>query len=55
MERKKHIKRHKELHHSLDELIADWISLTKCLPSKASVMELMQWSHEQTIDPSEVE
>jgi len=43
-----HKKRHIELHNALDELVADFISSTKGLPSKTTVMELMQWSFEQT-------
>ena len=38
-----HKARHVELHNALDELVADWISITECLPSQNSVMALMQW------------
>ncbi len=54
MTRDRHITRHKELHQSFDELIADFIGHTKGLPSKTTVMELMEWSHKQTLDPDEV-
>jgi hypothetical protein len=47
-----HIKRHKELHEMLDELVADFISQTHNLPSSTSVMELMDWSFEQTKKPT---
>lgn len=50
-----HKKRHEELHKCLDELVADWIEHTKGLPSKCSVLELMLWSHEQTLNPTEPE
>jgi len=46
-----HKKRHVELHKMLDELVADWITHTNCLPSQCSVLQLMQWSHKQTEDP----
>ena len=52
MTREEHIQRHKELHNSLDELVADWISQNKgVLPSKNTVIELMKWSCEQTVNP----
>jgi len=47
-----HKKRHIELHQMLDELVADMISQTKMLPSTTTVMELMQWSNEQTKNPT---
>ena len=56
MDREEHIKRHKELHKALDELVADFISHNKVgdyLPSKVTVMRLIQWSCEQTYDPAE--
>lgn len=49
----KHRKRHVELHKSLDELVANWITHTDSLPSKCTVMELMKWSYSQTISPDE--
>lgn len=50
---KEHKARHELLHRHLDELIADWISQTTALPSKASVLDLMEWSHQQTIAPTD--
>lgn len=55
MTREEHIERHKMLHKYFDELVADWIGHTDRLPSKATVYELMQWSHRQTLDPTEVD
>ena len=58
MTKLKHKNRHKKLHRSFDELIGDFIThseLGKGMPSKTTVMELMQWSHQQTKDPTEVE
>ncbi len=52
MIKEKHIERHKELHAALDELMADWLTHTKCLPSKNTVMDLAAWSHQQTIEPT---
>ena len=53
MNKEEHKKRHLELHGYLDELIADWINHTEKVPSKSTVLELMEWSHEQTIEPTE--
>lgn len=54
MTREEHIARHKLLHHYFDELIADWITRTGNRPSEATVRDLIEWSYEQTINPSEV-
>lgn len=57
MTQEEHRQRHVELHKYLDELVADRIGAAKYpdnwLPSRNTVMELMQWSHEQTITPHE--
>ena len=53
MERKKHIARHIKLHKSLDELLADFLIHTGRLPSKTTVLKLMEWSHKQTSNPDE--
>ena len=47
-----HKKRHLELHHKLDELIADFINHTERLPSCTTLWEFMQWSYQQTIEPT---
>lgn len=55
MELKEHKARHKELHQALDELAADFITHNKgeeYLPSKVSVMRLMEWSHGQILNPT---
>ena len=55
-ERKEHRKRHVELHRELDELIADFISDKSnkgALLSNTTIMELMHWSYEQTLKPTE--
>jgi len=49
-----HRERHQMLHKRLDELIADWIGQTKCLPSKNTVLELMTWSNEQCKKPTDL-
>lgn len=51
MNKEKHKKRHRELHKYLDELVADWISHTKGMPSKNTVFELMKWSSKQIDNP----
>ena len=55
LSREDHIKRHKELHKSLDELVADFIDHTKQMPSQITLMEFMNWSCDQTISPTERE
>jgi len=56
MEKEDHIKRHQELHRSLDELLADFLMHnTDKLPSTTTVFELLNWSHKQTTGPTELE
>lgn len=50
-----HRERHKELHDSLDELLADWITHTGNLPSKCTVMEFLKWSSQQAKEPTEIQ
>lgn len=51
--KKAHKQRHIELHHMLDELVADFITMTGKTPSYTTLMEFMRWTHEQTINPTE--
>lgn len=53
METEQHKKRHEELHKCLDELVADFIGQTGKLPSKTTVLELMEWSAQQTKEPTD--
>jgi len=53
MKAEEHKQRHIELHKAFDELLADWIGHTESLPSKSTVMDLIQWSYQQTIEPTE--
>lgn len=48
-----HRLRHVELHEALDELAADWVAHQPRgkLFSNSTIMELMEWSHRQTIKP----
>ena len=42
------------LHRSLDELLADFIGHNHDkYPSRTTIMELVRWSHQQTLDPTE--
>lgn len=52
MTEEEHKERHKEMHRYLDELLADFITHTKALPSETSIYELLKWSHSQTINPT---
>ena len=49
-----HKERHIELHKMLDELIADYITNTKGMPSQNTILDLMQWSHKQTEEPDHI-
>lgn len=55
MTSEEHKQRHIELHRYFDELLADWINHTNGLPSTATVLDLMEWSHSQTIEPTGIE
>jgi len=48
-----HKKIHLDLHTNLDKLVADWIDETGMVPSEQSILALMNWSHRQTINPSD--
>jgi hypothetical protein len=48
-----HKARHKKLHRSFDELVADFIKHSEKLPSKVTVLELIMWSYKQTQEPEE--
>jgi len=50
---KLHIERHRQLHKALDELAADFMDCTKRLVNETSVLELMQWSYQQTESSTE--
>ena len=46
------IARHKILHGNLDELVACYIATTRKSLRNTSVMELIEWSHNATLDES---
>ena len=48
-----HITKHRALHEALDELVADMIRHTEMLPSKTTVLELITWSAQETLFPTE--
>ena len=50
-----HKKRHILLHKHMDELVADYMSHTNKMPSQTNLMELIEWSCEQTKNPTESE
>ena len=53
MTSKEHIQRHKELHKSLDELLADFMGATKESPFFLTrpIEDLIEWSYQQTLKP----
>ncbi len=56
MKQAEHRRIHEELHRSLDLLLADFLAHNPDrLPSNTRVLELMKWSYEQTIEPTELE
>ena len=48
-----HQERHVFLHKHLDELLADYINETEKLISETKFWEFIEWSHLQTMSPSE--
>ncbi len=53
MNRNDHIKRHQELHTCLDELAADYLVHNRGTTlGGTSILDLMQWSNSQTIEPT---
>lgn len=50
--RQQHIQQHLQLHAKLDELAADYVFHTGKLLGQSTIMELLQWSNEQTRHPS---
>ncbi len=55
LSREEHIVRHVTLHRHLDELVADFIRHTNRRPSATTLMEFMEWSYQQTRDPTEIQ
>lgn len=53
MTKEEHRERHIKLHRNLDELAADFIEQEGKRISQVTVLELMEWSHQQTIEPTE--
>ena len=53
MDEEKHKELHRKLHVSLDKLIADFCLHTGKFLSHSTVLELMEWSHKQTTNPTE--
>lgn len=52
MTTEQHIQRHIMLHKSIDELAADFLRHNnKKLLSNTTVLELLQWSAQQTVNP----
>lgn len=49
-----HIERHKGLHQCLDELIADYLTQTGKGLRNTNLMELIEWSFQQTINPEDL-
>jgi hypothetical protein len=54
MTHEEHRALHRILHEGFDELLADYLLHNRGkLPSTTTCMELMTWSHQQTIEPEE--
>ena len=53
MTKKEHSEMHRKLHMCLDELLTDFIMQTEKLPSKTTIMELLEWSNKQIQNPTE--
>lgn len=48
MTKEEHLNCHIKLHENLDKLVGDYINCTVKTLTRSSIMDLMQWSHEQT-------
>lgn len=46
-----HIERHKVLHKCFDELLADFIDKAGRTLSQTNLIELVEWSYQQTFKP----
>lgn len=59
MTEKEHKKIHLQLHRSFDELAADWLDNQPLKSNKkfsnTTIMELMEWSYQQTLKPTKKE
>jgi len=51
--KKQHKERHKLLHEYLDELIGDYITQRSKGLSATSLLEFVEWSYLQTLNPTE--
>lgn len=51
--KEEHISRHIMLHKKLDELVADYLAETGLTASGSSILDLLKWSDNQTIEPSD--
>ena len=47
---KVHRDRHVKLHRAFDELLADFITHTGKHLSTTTILELLEWSHQQTVE-----
>lgn len=51
-----HKKRHEDLYAAFDELLADYLRHNRGKrPSTTTALEIMHWSHQQTIKPTEIQ
>lgn len=48
-----HKQKHIELHAALDELFADYIQHNQPPYTEMPVVDLLEWSYEQTLNPTE--
>ena len=53
MNKQEHIDIHINLHNNLDVLLADFIQETGRLPSKTTLTDFLEWSFDQTTNPSD--
>lgn len=51
--KQQHKERHEVLHKMLDELVADFIDHTQGSLNGTSIMQLIEWSYQQTKQPDE--
>lgn len=55
MTHEEHKQVHIVLHRHFDELLADYLMHHRdALPSKMNFIDFLKWSHQQTLDPTEL-
>jgi len=52
MKREQHIKAHQRWHETLDRIVAHYFATTRKLPTQSTIMDLLEWSRDEAIEPT---